>query len=127
MLVHQRLAAADRDDRRARFLGRMQRLVQRHHVANRLLVLDDSPASDARKVARMQRLEHQHQRKIVLARTLLRAYVAAQIDHLSRRNAHTRAFSWDVEKSEKSENFRRPARRHPPLKMTPAVPRTATR
>jgi hypothetical protein len=36
----------------------------------------------------MQRLEHQHDRKIFFAGSFLCAHVAAKIDHLSKWNAH---------------------------------------
>ena len=68
-LVDERLAAADRDDRRRALQARVDALLDRQPRAVRL-VLADLPAADARDVARERRLEHEHER-IALALALL--------------------------------------------------------
>ena len=88
MLVHQRFAAADRDDRRVGFVGGAERLLQRHLVADGVLVFDDPAASDTGEVAGVQRLQHQHQREVFFARAPLAAHVAAKVQHQFQRYSH---------------------------------------
>ena len=65
-LVDERLAAADRDNRRRALHTRVDALLDREARTIRL-VLADLPAADARDGARERRLEHQDER---VARTL---------------------------------------------------------
>ena len=60
-LVDERLAAADRDDRRGALHARVDALLDGEARAVRL-ELADLPAADARDVARERRLEHEHER-----------------------------------------------------------------
>ena len=62
-LVHQRLASADRHDRRAAFVDGVQARLQRQSLGDRLLVFPDATATRAGQIASVQGLEHQHQRE----------------------------------------------------------------
>src|SRR5437870_12478011 len=76
-LVHERFAAADRDDRRRALYACVDAFV---HCEPRLvrLVLADLPAADARDVAGERRLEHEDER-IPLPLALLAGDVAADL------------------------------------------------
>src|SRR5207248_5412516 len=77
-LVHERLAAADRDDGGGALDGGVDAFLDRKTRPARL-VLADLPAADAGDVAREGRLEHEHER-IALALPLLRGDVLADRD-----------------------------------------------
>ena len=67
--IDHRLAAADRNDRRAAFVHRCQALLDGQHFVDRGLVFADAAAARAGQVAGVQRLEHHHQRKLLRAAT----------------------------------------------------------
>ena len=81
--VDQRLAAGDRDHRRAALLDRSDRLLDRHAPAQLVLGVLDLAAARAGEVALEQRLELDDQRKLLAFREAL----AHQVD------AHARALS----------------------------------
>src|ERR1700730_8807275 len=83
MLVHERFATADRDDRSVGFGRRAQGFFEWHLVANGIFVLYYAPASDTGQVAGMQRFKHQHKGKVLFPTALLAAHVAAKVYHLS--------------------------------------------
>src|SRR5204862_3128987 len=85
-LVDERLAAADRDDRRRALHAGVDALLDRQARLVRL-VLADLPAADAGDVARERRLEHEHER-IALTLALLRRDVLADRDRRSERELH---------------------------------------
>ena len=62
LAVDERFAAGDRDDRRAAFLDRGERLVKADPPVEDGLGIVDLAASGAGQVAAEQRLQHQHQR-----------------------------------------------------------------
>ena len=90
-LVDERLAAADRDDRRRALHARVDALLDRQARAVRL-VLADLPAADARDVARERRLEHEHER-IALPLALLRRDVLADRDRGLQGELHAESLS----------------------------------
>ena len=71
--VDQRLAAGDRDHRRAALLDRGDRVLDRHPPAQQLVGLLDLAAARAREVALVQRLELDQQREALPPGELLRA------------------------------------------------------
>ena len=73
-------------------IGGSQRFLQRHLIADGVLVLDDPAATDTGEIAGVKRFEHQDQRKILFARTLLAHHVAGQVDHQPERYAHNFSF-----------------------------------
>src|SRR5207302_3149188 len=90
-LVHERLAAADRDDGRRALHAGVDALLHRQARAVRL-VLADLPAADARDVARERRLEHQHER-VALALALLGGDVLADRNGGLQRELHAESLS----------------------------------
>jgi hypothetical protein len=62
LLVQQRFAAGDRDNRRTTFVDCMQRVLGGHILMQDRIGIVDFPASGASQIASEQRLEHQHQR-----------------------------------------------------------------
>ena len=74
--VDHRLAAADRDDRGAALVDRVEALLDRELLLDRRLVLADPAAAGAGQVAGVQRLEHQDQREPLGPRELLLGDVA---------------------------------------------------
>src|SRR5207302_6466110 len=90
-LVDERLAAADRDDRRRALHARVDALLHRQPRPVRL-VLADLSAADARDVARERRLQHQHER-VALALALLGGDVLADLHGLAQRKLHAASLS----------------------------------
>ena len=90
-LEDERLAAADRDDRRRALQPGVEALLDRQARAVRL-VLADLPAADARDVARERRLEHEHER-IALALALLGRDVLADGHRGLQRELHAESLS----------------------------------
>ena len=90
-LEDERLAAADRDDRRRALQAGVDALLDREARTVRL-VLADLPAADAGDVARERRLEHQHER-IALALPLLGRDVLADRDRRLQRELHAESLS----------------------------------
>ena len=90
-LEDERLAAADRDDRRRALHARVDALLDREPRTVRL-VLADLPAADAGDVARERGLEHQHER-IALALPLLGRDVLADRDGRLQRELHAESLS----------------------------------
>ena len=68
LLVQQRLAAGEHDDRRAALVDRANAVLDRQPLIQDLVRVVDLAASRTREVAAKQRLEHQHER-IALAPT----------------------------------------------------------
>jgi hypothetical protein len=64
--IHHRLAAADGNHGRATFIHRRQALFHRDALCDGRLVLANTPASGARQIASVQRLEHQHDREALV-------------------------------------------------------------
>ena len=75
--VDQRLAAGDRDHRRATLLDRADGLVDRHPASELVLGMLDLAASGAFQVALEERLEFDDQRKSLAASQLLLEQVGA--------------------------------------------------
>src|SRR5206468_979932 len=90
-LVDERLAAADRDDRRGALEPGVDALLDAEARTVRL-VLADLPAADAGDVARERRLEHQHER-VALALALLNGDVLADRDGRLERELHAESLS----------------------------------
>src|SRR6185437_10200089 len=90
-LVDERLAAADRHDRRRALETGVDALLDREARAVRL-VLADLPAADAGDVARERRLEHQDER-IALAFPLLGGDVLPDRDRRLQRKLHLESLS----------------------------------
>src|SRR5262245_19201352 len=87
--MDERLAARDRDHRRARLLDRAERLVDRHAPAQLALGVLDLAAARAREVALEQRLELHDQRELLAARDALLREIGADSDALTERNGQT--------------------------------------
>src|SRR5216684_3706936 len=64
--IEQRLTPANGDHWRATLVHGLQALLERQSLADRCLVLPNAPATGARKVAGMQRLQHHHQREALV-------------------------------------------------------------
>ena len=67
--VQQRLAAGDRDHRRAAFVDRLQALRDRQALVQDRIGIVDLAAAGAGEIAAEQRLQHQHQRVALDARS----------------------------------------------------------
>ena len=83
ILVDQRLAAGDRDDRRAAFLGGVERILDRDALVQDLVRIVDLAAAGAGEIAAEQRLQHQHERIALAAGEMLADDVAADLGDLS--------------------------------------------
>src|SRR4029077_4817017 len=81
------LAAADRDDRRLRALHRLDALVERQPVLELAGVALDR-AADAREVARVEGLEHQHERVALVAPDCVAHRVLNRVGHDVSRESH---------------------------------------
>ena len=88
LLVDQRLAAGDRHDRRAAFLGGVERVLDRDALVQDLVRIVDLAAAGACEIAAEQRLQHQHERIAFAARQMLADDVAADLGDLPYRNSH---------------------------------------
>src|SRR6185437_459194 len=88
LLVHQGLAAGDRHQRGAALLGRRDRLLDRHALAQRLLRVLDLPAARTAEVALEQGLELDEQREPLATPDLLRRPIARDGKALPKRDAH---------------------------------------
>ena len=86
LLVDQRLAAGDRDHRRAALIHRAQRVRDAHPLLQDLLRIIDLAAAGAGQIALEQRLQHQHQRITLLAAQFAAGDVAADTIRLNQRN-----------------------------------------
>ena len=75
-LVDEGLAAADRDDGGAALVHRTEALLEAHLLVIRVLVLHDAAAAGAGQVARVEGLEHEHQRVVLPSREPLLRDVA---------------------------------------------------
>ena len=82
LLVQQRLAAGDDDDGRAAFVDRLQTIGERQPLVENLVRIIDLAAAGAGEIAAKQRLEHEHERKALLAGETLAQHVAADLGHL---------------------------------------------
>ena len=88
VLVQQRLAAGDRDDRRAAFVDRLQAVLDRQAAIEDIVLVIDLAAAGAGQIAAEQRLQHQHQRIALDAFQTLADDVAAHPGLLYQGNAH---------------------------------------
>ena len=95
--MHERLAAGDRDHRRARLLDRVERLLHRHPLLEDLLRVLDLPAERAREIALEERLELDEQRELVVPLDALLREVARDGDALAERDAHARDLARKLE------------------------------
>ena len=86
--VDQRLAARDRNDRRAALIDRGQAFLDGEPFAQDLVGIRDLPAARALEVALEQRLEHEHERIARLAAQLLVQDVTANSVLLMKGYAH---------------------------------------
>src|SRR5439155_12763448 len=90
-LVHERLAAADRDDWSRALNAGVHALLHREPRLVRL-VLADLPAADAGDIAGQRRLEHQDERK-TRAGALLLGDIAADLDRRTQWKFHAASLS----------------------------------
>src|SRR4029077_20686465 len=88
ILVDQRLAARYRHDGRAALVDGLERVLDRHALAQDLVRIVDLAAPRAREVALEQRLEHQHERIALVALELLLEDVARDAVSLNQRDSH---------------------------------------
>ena len=86
LLVQQRLAAGDRDHRRAALVDRVHALLERQALVEDLVRVVDLAAAGAREIAAEQRLEHQHERIALGAREFLLDEVRADAGRLDEGN-----------------------------------------
>ncbi len=94
LLVDQRLAAGDRDHRRAALVGRVPALLRRHAAVEDRIRIVDLAAADAGEVAAEQRLQHQHQRIALAAKQLLLDQIAADTHFLEEGYSHYEVSFW---------------------------------
>ncbi len=92
LLVDQRLAAGDRDHRRAALVDRVEAFLHRQAPVQDRVRIVDLAAAEAGKVAAEQRLEHQHQRIALAAHQLLLEQIGADAHFLEEWNAHSLTF-----------------------------------
>src|SRR6202008_768595 len=90
LLVDQRLAAGDRDHRRAAFVGGIPAFLRRHAAIEDRVGIVYLAAADAGEVAAEQRIKHEHQRITFSAERLLFHKIAADTDFLEERYCHYR-------------------------------------
>src|SRR5262249_15127026 len=88
LLVQKRLAAGDRYDRRAAFVDRAKRVLDRHALLQNLVRVIDLAAAGAGEIAPEQRLEHQHERIALTTGETLPHDVAADHHLLQKWNTH---------------------------------------
>src|SRR5690606_8341555 len=88
LLVNQRLAARDRDDRCAALVDGAQRVLDAHALSQDLVRIVDLSAAGTSQIALEQRLKHQHERIPFVALELLLDDVARYPILLYERNAH---------------------------------------
>ena len=86
--MQQRLAAGDRDDRRAAFVDRRHAFVVRQALVEDLVRIVDLAAAGAGQVAAEQRLQHQHQRIALAPGEMLAQHIGADAGRLQQRNSH---------------------------------------
>ena len=91
VLVQQRLAAGDRDDRRAAFVDRAERVFDGQALVQDRVGIVDLAAAGAGQVAAKQRLHHQHERIALAAEEVLLEDIAADRRDISQRNAQNPA------------------------------------
>ena len=82
LLVDQRLAAGDRDHRRAALVDRVEALLHRQALVEDRVRIVDLAAADAGEIAAEQRLQHQHQRIALAAPQLLLEQIGADAHFL---------------------------------------------
>ena len=88
LAMQQRLAAGDRDHRRAAFVDRRHALVVRQALVQDLVRIVDLAAPGAGQVAAEQRLQHQHERIALAPREMLTEHVRPDAGRLQQRNTH---------------------------------------
>jgi len=91
VLVQQRLAPGDRDDRSTAFIDCRETLLDRKPAIEDVLRILDLPTTGAFEIAAEERLEHEHQRIPLDAEKLLPDDVRADLELLSEGYAHWRA------------------------------------
>ena len=87
--MDERLAACDRNHRRARSEHPLDRVVDAHALLQDLLGKLDLPAARALEIALEERFELDDQRELVAARDALLHEVGAHACELADRNAHS--------------------------------------
>ena len=86
--INHRLAAADGNNRRAAFIDRLQALLDGQHLVDRGFVFANAAAAGAGKIARVQRLEHHHQRKLLRPSDALASEISRHARGQAQRNSH---------------------------------------
>src|SRR4029079_3763672 len=93
LLVDQRLAAGDRDHRRAALVGRVPALLGGHAAIEDRIRIVDLAAADAGEVAAKQRLQHQHERIAFAAKQFLLDQIPANTHFLEEGYSHYKFLS----------------------------------
>ena len=88
ILVDERLAAGDRHDRGAAFLGGVKRVLDRDALVQNLFRVIDLAAARACKVAAEERLKHQHERIAFAPSQVLADDVTPDLGDLPEWNSH---------------------------------------
>ena len=116
--MDERLAARDRDHRRARLLDRVERLLDRHPLLQDVLRVLDLPAERAGEVALEERLELDEQRELLHAPQLLLGQVAGDPERLAKRDRQLPGLLRRVEMGTTGKTkggHYSPLARHPPM------------
>ncbi len=88
LAMQQRLAAGDRDHRRAAFVDGAERVLDRHALIEDLVGIVDLAAARTSEVAAKQRLEHQHQWIALAPAKALAHHIATDSQLLPKRYSH---------------------------------------
>ncbi len=86
--MQQRLAAGDRDDRRAALFGRLNAFLDRQARVQDVVGIVDLAAAGAGQVAAEERLQHQHKRVALVTDEVLAGDIGAYANGLGKGNAH---------------------------------------
>ena len=87
LLVEQRLAAGDRDHRRAAFIDGCKAVGHRQALVEDFVGIVDLAAAGAGEIAAEQRLEHEHERIALAAGQMLPDHIGADEGFLQKRDS----------------------------------------
>ena len=88
ILVQKRLAAGDHHHRRATFVHRAQRVLDRKPLVEDMIGVIDLAAAGAGQIAAEQRLHHEHERITSHAQEVLLDEIRADFCDIAERNGH---------------------------------------
>ncbi len=91
LLMDQRFTARDRDHRCAALVHRAQRVLDAHSLPQDVLRMVDLAAAGTGQVALEERLQHQHERVVLVTPEFTVEQVQPDAEFLNQRDAHARA------------------------------------